>query len=166
MELRGVIIHRTQKGSRSGGPPNCRNEYEYGRYWIVGNAWVYRDGLLHEVRDPTEDEARNIDGGGAESRLRGVRGIRLCGSFGGRPKYAEFPTGEGAKGHLDMEKSTEWAKQSAVGLIADTRRGSSDRKKGAQKMSTVGVEFGLLMIFGRSREAITFEEGYQWVICE
>ena len=84
----------------------------------------------------------------------------------GKPKYAEFPTGEGAKGHLDMEKSTEWAKQSAVGLIADTRRGSSDRKKGAQKMSTVGVEFGLLMIFGRSREAITFEEGYQWVICE
>ena len=59
---RGNYSSHTER-ERRWGPPNFRHEYEYSQYWIRGNAWIYRDGMWREVRDPTREETWNIDGG-------------------------------------------------------------------------------------------------------
>ena len=152
-------------GGKRWGRAHCLNEYDYGRYWGVGNAWAYLDGLRREVRDPTDEVEQNIDG----ARLRSYASESSRNSpmwkCRGKPKYAEFPTYEGKKEHMDMEQFAEWVAQSEVGIIADTARWGTGRKKDAEKMPTVGVEFGFLKIPGGSQEAHNFGECYQWVIC-
>ena len=39
-----------------------------------------------------------------------------------KPKYADCSMGEGKRARLDMEKFTEWADQTEVGVIEDTAR--------------------------------------------
>ena len=52
------------------------------------------------------DERRNVENRwvDASARRRGIRGMHIWGSVGGKPKYLEFPMGEG--GLLEMKKFT------------------------------------------------------------
>ena len=89
------------------GPANCRNEYDYERYWIMGNAWMYLDGLRREVRDPPGAEVQNFDGERQKLGFGEFAGSTYAEALGKKPKYAEFFMGEGKKSHLDMEKFTD-----------------------------------------------------------
>ena len=82
---------------------------------------MYLDGEWSEVRDPTDEEVKNINGV-PETRHRGVRGIHLCGVLAKIPKYLAFLLDEGKKGHPDMKKFAEWVIQNEVSAIVDKGR--------------------------------------------
>ena len=103
----------------------------------MGYAWAYLDGLWHEVRDPTDEEAQNIDGETQNLGFGEFEEFPYVEVSAGKPKYSEFPIGGGKKGHLDMKKFTGRSIQREVGIISDTGRGDADRKKDAKKMPIV-----------------------------
>ena len=116
---------------------------------------MYLDGLRHAVRGPTDEEVQNIEGETQNLGFGEFDEFAYVEALAKKPKYAEFLMDEGKNGHSDMKKSTERAAQGEDGIIADTCRGDSERKKDATKMPTVGVEFGFLIINGGGVERKT-----------
>ena len=93
---------------QSFGPAKCRDEYEYEQYWSAGNAWIYIyiDGAWREIRDPTKDDMRNIDGATQNLGLGEFAEYAYAELLTSGPKYVEFHMVERKKDHLDMKKFT------------------------------------------------------------
>ena len=77
------------------------------------------------------------------------------------PKYAEYLTNEGDGGHVDVKKFTDRIAQKAVSIVVGVEKLEAVERGGMRRNTTVGVEFGFLVIFESNQEGNTLEACYQ-----